>query len=143
MAPTAKKPSMVFMNRVCDVVDSETSPTSASAPILKTLMPRPESASSITNAPKRSLTANTSDAAPYKARPTMTVGLRPSRSARKPSSNAPAAMPAIVAYWNALAAVMLSENSAMTAGITLPTASVVIAKVKNIKQTSARIIRPS
>jgi hypothetical protein len=38
---------------------------------------------------------------------------------------------------------MLSENSAMTAGITLPTASVVIAKVKNIKQTSARIIRPS
>jgi hypothetical protein len=38
---------------------------------------------------------------------------------------------------------MLSENSEMTAGITLPTASVVIAKVKNIKQTSARIIRPS
>ena len=57
MAPTAKKPSMVFMNRVCDVVDSETSPTSASAPILNTLMPRPESASKITNAPKRSLTA--------------------------------------------------------------------------------------
>jgi hypothetical protein len=73
----------------------------------------------------------------------MTVRLRPTRSARKPSSNAPAAIPAIVAYWNALAAVMLSENSAMTAGITLPTASVVIAKVKNIKQTSARIIRPS
>jgi hypothetical protein len=31
----------------------------------------------------------------------------------------------------------------MTAGITLPTASVVIANVKNIKQTSARIMRPS
>ena len=31
----------------------------------------------------------------------------------------------------------------MIAGITLPTASVVIAKVKNIKQTSARIMRPS
>jgi hypothetical protein len=34
---------------------------------------------------------------------------------------------------------MLSLNRSMTSGITLPTASVVIAKVKNIRQASQRI----
>src|SRR5690606_15205968 len=69
----------------------------------------------------------------------MIVGLRPKRSARKPSSKAPAAMPAIVAYWKAPAAVRLSENSRMISGMTLPTASVVIANVKNMSAVSQRI----
>ena len=57
MAPTAKKPSTVFMKRVCDAVEAEMSPISASAPVLKTLMPRPPAASSATNAPNAWLTA--------------------------------------------------------------------------------------
>ena len=53
----------------------------------------------------------------------MIVGLRPRRSARKPSNKAPAAMPAMVAYWKAPASVRLNENSRMISGMTLPTAS--------------------
>ena len=41
-----KKPSTVFMIDVCSVVDREMSPMSASAPVLKTPIARPETASS-------------------------------------------------------------------------------------------------
>ncbi len=47
----------------------------------------------------------------------------------------------MVAYWNAPAAVMLRRNSVMISEITLPTASVVIANVKNIRHMSQRIRR--
>ena len=44
IAPTPKKPSTVFMIDVCWAVDVEMSPMSASAPVLKTPMARPDSA---------------------------------------------------------------------------------------------------
>ena len=46
IAPTAKKPSTVFMNVVCSRVEREKSPINASAPILKTLTPTPAAPSS-------------------------------------------------------------------------------------------------
>ena len=67
------------------------------------------------------------------------VRFRPSLSARNPRSNAPAAIAAMGAYWKAEAAFMSRRNSSITFGMTLPTASLVIANMRNMRQVSARM----
>ncbi len=58
IAPTAKKPSTVFIVAVCSAVDVEMSPTSASAPVLKMPIEAPEMVSRVTKNANEFPTAN-------------------------------------------------------------------------------------